>query len=270
MRIGVIRSDVKKVYLADVENTSQRNFSSEPAGQSRNLAKPTDAQIESVLKKVGAVAVLGSNNSGTVDTSTNNTLRIRRASTSAYTVITVPAGASTTKDAIAASLAQSLASAGLGATATISGTNQIVIYSTGDNQGPEARLQIDTVANGSTLSTALGFNTSGVTLAGLSVGTLKTAVYPTASTVDVSTSTISGLSSLNSLPASVKAASVAAIADLVAPRFVETSKTKKSAASGMIYKMTQSTFRPGKGHTGLPAGICVVLLQDDGVTPWTP
>lgn len=58
MRVGVVRSDISKVYLNDVENTSQRCFSSEPAGQSRYFHKPSDAELVAIETKYGVTQLL--------------------------------------------------------------------------------------------------------------------------------------------------------------------------------------------------------------------
>lgn len=52
MRVAVVRSDVGNVYLNDVENSSQRCFSSEPYGQSRYLSKPSDSALQAVISSL--------------------------------------------------------------------------------------------------------------------------------------------------------------------------------------------------------------------------
>jgi len=270
MRIGVVRSDIPKIYLSDLENTSQRNFSSEAAGQSRYISKPTDAKLAAVLAIHGSVAVLATDTAASVNTSTNNTLRIRRGAADTYQVVVVTTGAAVTKVQLVADLNAAFATSGLAVSASISGTNQVLLTSTGTNKGVDSRLQIDSAANGSTLSTALGFNVAGVTLTGLSVAALKAAVYPTATTINVATATITALGSINSLAAAQKASLVLAVQDAVAPSFSATTRLNKSATSGVLSKLTSASFRPGKGVTGLPAGICVAMVQDDGSTVFTP
>jgi hypothetical protein len=53
MRVAALRTDIGHLNLDDVENSSQRNFSSEPAGQSRYFHAPTDAELTAVLAKYG-------------------------------------------------------------------------------------------------------------------------------------------------------------------------------------------------------------------------
>lgn len=57
MRVAIVRSDVGHMYLDDIENTSQRDFSSEPAGQSRYLHRPTDAELTAILAKYSITLV---------------------------------------------------------------------------------------------------------------------------------------------------------------------------------------------------------------------
>jgi hypothetical protein len=58
MRVAMVRADIHRVYLSDVENTSQRNFSSEPIGQSRYFTKPTDAALIAIETKYGITQIV--------------------------------------------------------------------------------------------------------------------------------------------------------------------------------------------------------------------
>lgn len=53
MRVAALRTDIGRLYIDDVENRSQRNFSSEPVGQSRYLHTPTDAELTKILTAYG-------------------------------------------------------------------------------------------------------------------------------------------------------------------------------------------------------------------------
>ena len=161
MRVAIVRSDIGKIYLADVENTSQRNFSSESSGQSRYLAKPTDAALIAVLTKYGM--------------------------------------ALTTR----------------------------------------------------------------------SLATRKAAIYPTASTVDVSSATVGALAGITALAADLKAACVADFQNLVAPRFVETGMVLLSFVYGKLAKLRSATFQPGGSRIGLPAAVGAAIVKDDGSTAFT-
>lgn len=161
MRVAIVRSDIAQIFLDDVESSSQRCFSAEPAGQSRYFKKPTDAQLQAIL--------------------------------TSYSIS--------------------------------SGT--------------------------------------------LSVATLKAAIYPTSTTVDVSSATIGALAGITSLGTDPKAACIAEIQDLVAPKLVETGPVLLSFVKGKLSKLRSSSFQPGGSRVGLPAGIAAAIVADDGTTAYT-
>ncbi len=275
MRVGFVRSDIGKIYLADVENRSQRNFSSQPAGQSRNFGKPTDAQILALLNTYAVLSAKGNNTSATSNTTGgNNVLKIRTSTSAAFTSITVTSNASLPKAQLASELNTAFANAGLALKATVlSGgdANKVQIDTVAPNAGPNAHLEIDTTSNGSTLNAAIhsSWAVSPPNLSGASVSTVKAAVYPTASTVDVSSGTITGLSTFASLQSAAQTALVTAVQDLVAPSLVETGPVLLSFAYGQLSKLRSSSFRPGGARVGLPAGVAVAIVENDGSTPFT-
>jgi hypothetical protein len=213
----------------------------------------------------------------TVDTSANNTLRIRQGAADAWTVIVVTTGAGTAKTTIRDDLNAVFQAplAPLPFVASVVGTNQIQIDTVAtDNSGPSARLEIDTVGNGSTLNTAIGYAAGGVIVGGMSVATLEAAIYPGGTVVDVSPATINALSTFSDLTTAQQALirdgnNENGIADVVAPRLVETSLVLLSFASGVIHHLGLATFQPGGDRVGLPAGAVGSILEDDGVTAFT-
>ena len=95
MRVGLIRQDLSRIYLDDVENTSQRDFSSQPPGQSRYFEYPSNNQLTSVLNQYAFLSLLGSGASYPVSitTGSNDTLFIQTSSAAAGTTsLVVPAG----------------------------------------------------------------------------------------------------------------------------------------------------------------------------------
>jgi hypothetical protein len=268
MRLGIVRDDVAKVYVQDVENTSQRNFSSQPKGQSRYFRKPTDAELAASLSSA-PLSVRGSNTSATVNTSSNNVLKIRSSSSLAYTSITVTANAALAKTAIVIELNAAFTTNSLPFVASVRGVNQIQINSVGSNLGPSAALDIDATADGSSLNTAVGFTVGGTVLAGLAVSALKTAAYPTATTIDVSSATLVALSTFSLLTAGEQASLVDSIADQIAPSLEETGPVLLSFVKGTIAKLIDPSFQPGGDRSGLPAGVAAQALDDDGVTTFT-
>jgi hypothetical protein len=199
-----------------------------------------------------------------VDTSANDTLRIRV--NGAYVDIAVTSGAATPKTTILADLNAAFLTNGYPFVASIVGTNQIQIDTT--IAGQNALLDIDTFANGSTLNTPLGL-TDGATLTPLTLTALRTAVYPTTTTIDVSSATVTALSTFANLTTTQQADLVDGIADVIAPSLIETGPALLSFAYGNLSKLRDTTFQPGGSRIGLTAGPAVAVLADDGVTPFT-
>jgi hypothetical protein len=270
MRVAVVRTDISKFYLADVENTSQRNFSSEPKGQSRYIYKPSNAELTAILNTNAFLSALGSENSATVNTSSNNVLKVKVLSSAAFTSISVTADIALGKAQLVSELNAGFVTNSLKVVASLVG-NKVKFQTIGTNAGPSAYFAIDTTAHGSSLNSKLdaGWVLAPPALTGLSVAALKAAVYPTASTVDVSSATILALSTWTNLTPSIQTTLVNSIADLVAPKFVETSKALYSFLNGNLSKMKASNFQPGGSRGIVVAGAAVAVVADDGSTPFT-
>lgn len=268
MRVAAVRTDIGKVYLSDIENRSQRNFSSEPAGQSRYLSKPTDAALLAVLTTYGLLTRLGSDTAGTVDTTVANgtKLNIRVGTSGAYTQVTVTSSATLTKAQVAADLNSAFVSASLPLVARVTAATKIAIDTTSGSSSAHIDISASSPSTGA-LHTVLGLATGATT--GLTVAALKTAVYPTSVTVDVSTGTIAALSTFANLSPTAQAALVTAVADLVAPQLVETGPVLLSFAYGVMSKLRSASFQPGGARVGLPAGVGVAIVANDGSTPYT-
>jgi hypothetical protein len=262
--MGIVRTDIAPIYLSDVENSSQRDFSSQPKGQSRYFKKPSDASLLAVLNVVAFLTIQGSNTSANINTSgtSNGTiLKVRTKSSNSFTTITVTSGAAVTKTQIVTDLNNGFITAGLPLTARIAATNKITI----DNatKGPSAYIELS--STGAALHTLVGLTADSGT-SGLSVAALKAAVYPTATTIDVSSVTVTALSTFSKMLTSNQTTLVAAIADAVAPKLVETGSVLLSFALGIISKLNNAAFQPGGSRIGLPAGVAVAVLKDDGST----
>jgi len=262
------------LHLDDLMPRNQYPYASQVAGQSRVIRKPSDDELAAAVAAYPApVFLLGSDTNAAVDTSVNDTLKIRASLQDAYTSIAVTAGAATAKTTIRDDLNTAFTSNALPFIASVVGTNQIQITSVAPNVGPGALLDIDTVANGSILNTPLGLadgaTVTGSSTAGL-VSDIKTAVYPTAVTIDVSQATVVGANAdFTNLSAGDKTALTAAIAELVAPYFVETGDVLNSFANGKLSVARVATFRPDGDRAGYPTGIAVAAVADDGSTPFT-
>jgi hypothetical protein len=274
MRVGIVRTDLGKgVYLADIESSVQRNFSSEPPGQSRNIRRPTLLELEQpFIDYPLPVSLTGSDTNATVDTSANDTLRIRVAANDAFTVIAVTSGVGTAKTVIRDDLNTAFIAGGLPFAAKIVGTNQLRIYSIDPNTGDNARLENDTFANGSTLNTPLGLADGSVNTipsTSANAAAVQTVVYPTPTTIDVSTASLTAFGTIGDLSTADQASIILAIADLVAPSLVETGLVELSFVQGILSELIDPTFQPGGTRAGLPAGLAAAVVENDGVTPYT-
>ncbi len=269
MRVGMVRNDLGRgIYISDVESRVQRNFSSQPPGQSRKVRKPTDAELLSVLNAAAFLTKRGSDTAATVDTTVANgtKLNVRTSASAAFTQVTVTSNAALAKTTIVTELNAAFVAAGLGIVARISGTNQITLDTYAG--GPSAYLELSAASpSAGTLHTVLGLVVTAVT--GLSVAALKTAAYPSPTTIDVSTATISALSTFSLMSATPQAALVAMVAEAVAPTFVETGLALLSFTDGVISKLRSSAYRPDGARVGLPTGAAVYVLDDDGSTQFT-
>lgn len=264
MRIGIVRTDIARIYLSDVENASQRDFSSQPKGQSRYFVHPTDAQLQAVLNKYALSTLLGTNTSTFNTTGGNNTKLNIKVAGSTYQQVAVRSGAAVTAAQIVLDLNAAFKNAGIGATARVSGTSVAIDTNVG---GPTVALQLSASSpSTATLQTVLGLSTSLVTT--VTLAALKAAIYPSATTVNVASATIVALGSFASLSTAQQAALVGAVQDIVAPRLVETGPAVRSFAYGILSKMASSSFQPGGSRSKLPAGIACVVLADDGSTPF--
>ncbi len=268
MRVAIVRSDIGHMLLDDVENSSQRNFSSEPAGQSRYFHKPSDAELLAALNATAKLTIRGSNTSATVDTTGANAtkLNIKTSASASFTQVTVTSNATLAKATIVSELNAAFVAAGLGLVARLSGTNQVTIDTTA--KGPDAYVSVSASSPSTgALHTVLGITAAATT--GLSVSALKTAVYPTSTTVDVSSATVTALSTFSLLTTGDSAALVSRVADVVAPTLVETGPVLLSFAYGKLSKLRSASFRPGGDRAILPAGIAAAIVENDGSTAYT-
>lgn len=271
MRMAIVRTDLPQgIYLQDVENTSQRNFSSQPVGQSRYFSRPSDAALTAALASTAFVTIQGSDQNATVDTTIANgtLLNIRDSASRAYVQVAVTSDAALSKAQIVAELNVAFQNAGLALTARIAGTNQITIDTTAG--GPGAYVSVSaTVPSTGALHTVLGITAA--TTVGATLAQVRGDVYPTSETVDVSSSTVVGITggTFALMTAAQQAALVNAVADVIAPQLVETGPVIRSFVYGAISKLTAATFQPGGARGGLVAGLAAAVVEDDGSTPYT-
>jgi len=273
MRVAMVRTDLDKIYLSDLENSSQRCFSSEPVGQSRYVHRLTTAEITALLSANAPLTLLGSVGAATFNTTAPaNVLEIGTAA-GVFTAITVTSNAALPIATLVAELNAGFVANSLPFVAeasTDAGTlNQVRINTT--TLGPSATLYTDTVVGGSTLNTVLGL-TDGASLTGLTAAAFAAAVYTGAlpnQDVDITDATLQGLSTFDDLEDADEAALLLAIRDAIAPRIVETGQALLSFAYGVTGKLTDVTLQPGGTRAGYAAGRAAVVKLDDGSADFT-
>ncbi len=142
MRVGLIRQDLSRVYLDDVENTSQRNFSSQPPGQSRYFEYPSNVSMTSVLNEWAFLS-----NPGTATgvfpltlTGANNTLTAIVVSGGPTITMTIPTGTYTAAQ-LAVAMNAAFANAGL--------AQSLTAFVQGATSPHAGAIEVDTVAPGS-------------------------------------------------------------------------------------------------------------------------
>jgi hypothetical protein len=274
MRVAAIRTDMSSIYVNDIENRAQRCFSSEPAGQSLYLKKASDEQLLEVYNTYGFATIQGSDTAPTIDTSTHFTLSLKTSAGASYVAVNVRQGVATTKANIIVDLNAGFAASGLALKAFLD-NNKVTIQTTGAVCGEKGYVALDTVGQ---LDSNLGLSNSPVV--GVSFATFKAAIY-TGGTVNVSTAGISAIGSLGLMVSADLTALVNAVADLVAPKLVETGPVLLSFVYGTLSKYVSSSFAPGaqynrstqtwssNSHVSQGTGAAVVCLANDGVTPFT-
>ena len=179
MRVAMVRSDIGKLYTSDVESRVQRNFSSMPPGQSRDLYKPSDAAILALLNQQAVISLVGTVAALTFTTNTvpgvDDVIGIKTAAANGYTNITVTSGAAVPGATIANDLNAGFKTNGLNLKATYltsgANVNKIQIDTVAPDAGPSAYLKV----NAGGLATILGLSATAIT--GVSLATFKAAAY---------------------------------------------------------------------------------------------
>jgi hypothetical protein len=128
---------------------------------------------------------------------------------------------------------------------------------TTEPRGQERRIGRPNVAGITALLVNLGLSAN--------VVDLITATLPVGGPLDISASTIRGVSGLGS----ATDAQVAAIADAIAPHFIETDVAIKSFQVGMISGFRSAFYNPDpRRFPAISNGAAISVVQDDGITPF--
>ena len=280
MRIGIIRADLPgPVFLADLEPVSRRNFSTEPPGQEVYVARPTTTEVETVLSNssVGAgAAIEGSDltatlgGAGVVIDGTHNILKVRTSATASYTTCTIASATYTTLPTLLAAVNAALL--GTGITARQGTGTGLPLALESDTRGVSSYLGVDSVVGGSNALATLGLGATAIVRTMPTAATIITALNPVGGTLDVSVTTINTVGSSTSSTAfayiPTSRGTHEALADAIAPQFLETTVALDSYLVGYIAALRSASFNPDS-RQGLVAGAAIQVVQDDGTSAMT-
>lgn len=276
MRVGIVRGDLPgPIHLMDLEPVSQFNAPTEPKGQERNVARPTTARLDAVLANAttGAGAVIqGSDISGsfplTIVAATSDTLKVRTSASGAFSTVTIAAAAYASITTLLAAINVALKGTGVVA---FQGTGSGSRVALEGPHGASAYVETATVANSA--YTLLGLTATSRTTP--SSATFITALNPISGTLNVSSTAV------NAVGASTNANAMSlipsgrgtqtAIADAIAPKFVETPVAIDSFLVGMLSEYRSASYNPDSRRLpSLGAGAAISVVADDGVTAFAP
>jgi len=265
MRVGIIRGDVPgPISLMDLEPVSRYNPSTEPRGQERRFDRPNSTIVG------GAVAVIPAGLLGTVDISAglvinagNQVLKARISATAGFTTVTIAMAAYASGAALVSAVNTAIATAGLNATARLDDTGIYFVLQS-NVPGVGSYIRVDSVAGGSTFNAGVGFNVLGDVFTVPTVAAIIAATLPVGGPLDVSTATL-----LTTVGDGATGAQLTALADTIAPQFIETDVAIKSFQVGMISGFRSALYNPDPNRIpSFPNGAAITVVQDDGVTPF--
>jgi len=265
MRVGVIRGDIPgPLALMDLEPISRYNPPTEPEGQERRVGRPDSTVVG------GALGVIPAGLQGTTDISggatvtlgVDDVLEAKVASAAAFTTVTVAAAVYASGQDLVDAVNTAIATAGLDATARLddSGTYMVLQSNT---PGVGSYVEIDADPP-STFNGVVGFGAGG-SFTVPTVATVVTTCLPVGGPLDVSTATLYA-----TVGAGATLAQLNALADTIAPQFIDTDVAIKSFQVGMISGFLDASYNPDpRAMPPLTPGPAIEVVADDGVTPFT-
>lgn len=263
MRVGVIRGDIAgPIAIMDLEPISQYDPPTEPEGQERRIGRPDLTVVGSVVATIpaglkGNVDISG----GAVIGPGNRTLRAKVSVAAGFTVVQVAQAAYLTGQALVNAVNAAIVAAGLGATARLDDTGTFLVLQS-NTPGTGSYIEVDGAL--STFNAVVGFNLAGDNFTEPTTAAVIVATLPVGGPLDVSVATLSAL-----VGGGATAAQLTAVADSIAPRFIETDVAIKSFQVGMISGFRGATYNPDPSRLPpLPLGAAIEVVADDGVTPF--
>lgn len=263
MRVGVIRSDLPgPLFLADLEPTSQIDAPTEPAGQTRYVGRPNALTVGAMLS-ANIPASLGSTGNITFPLTINagnQTLLIKFLASAGFTTVLIPTGVYADMAHLVAAMNPVLFVAGFVALPVATNALRVTIMTL--VKGAGSYIAYDTTAHGSTANTPLVLAAGGANFTVPTAAAYLAATSPVGGPIDVSASTIR-----TQLGMGLTVAQVAAAADVIAPKFIETDEAIKSFEVGNISKFLSASYNPDPNRLpALSSSPAVMVVQDDGVS----
>lgn len=268
MRVGVIRGDMPgPVFLADLETVSQFNPPTEPVGQARYLSRPDPTLVGNAMSANVSAGFASTGNMTFPLTlaAGNHTLMAKTSASAGFSTIVLPNGVYATMAALLTACNAVLAPYGMALEQSPLSAVRVVLYSL--TKGVGSYIEIDTTAHGSTANgaTAFNFGAGGGSFTVPSVATYIGATLPVGGPLDVRATTIR-----TNLGPALTAAQVAAMADVIAPQFIETDVAIKCFQVGDLHDLRSASFNPDPSRVPpLSNGAAVTVVQDDGNTLFT-
>ncbi len=265
MRVGVIRGDLPgPVFLGDLETVSQQQFPIEARGQTQYLARPDLTAVAATL--TAAAASLESTSSISfplVIGAGNKVLKVRHATSGSFTTVTLAQATYANITTLSAAVNAALATATLTTIVAEQGSTSLKLrLRVTTPVGTGAALSIGTTGSGSSFNGPANFTAGGMNFVVPTAAATITALLPVGGPLDVSRTTIKA-----TVSAVLSTDQVAAVADAIAPKFVETNAAIKSFEVGQIATLLSSTFNPdSRRMPPISSGAAVTVVADDGTT----
>ena len=265
MRIGVIRGDVPGgVTLQDVETVSQRNPTTEPEGQTRHIDRPVLDTVAAAIPASTLLTTVDAAAGLTVVNGVSDILKVKTDSAAGFDSADVAAAAYTGVADLVDAINAALVTAGSLAVASAHQDGLHIVLSSNES-GEGSYIEVDSTGGGSTINALIGLAGGGDSFTMPGSAAVVAAMLPVGGPLDVSAGTMD-----TTVGEGLTVAEQSALADTMAPSFIETDTAIKSFQVGMISGFASATWNPDVNR--LPAiadGAAIEVVEDDGSTAFT-
>jgi len=265
MRVGVIRGDIPgPVTIEDVEQVSRFNPTTEPVGQVRHIERPDPDQVDAALPASTLLGTVDISGGATVVVATSDDLLIKTDSGAGFDTATVAAAAYATGQALVDAINAALVAAGSLAVASLDETGTFLVLSSPD-AGEGSYIEVESTGGGSNINALVGLAGGGDSFTMPAATAVITALMPVGGPLDVSDATMD-----TTVGEGLTAAQRSALADTIAPQFVETDVVIKSFQVGNLSAYASATWNPDPNRLPpIANGAAISVVEDDGTTAFT-